>query len=305
MSVRLGRLILLGALVLLAVGVFGSLFYQYARESTMMSAPVPPRFEYQTAEKTSASGYEPQPTPSATPPSQQPYVSAEPPPSAQSFALPPPPPPAPPPSPQPTQAQPLPELPWPPPKASAWSEISRLVLLRGMSAPTFGHVKARLGDALDAAGYYQRSLFGVPNGFAMVTQLERIDNDGVPAGSGRWQVAETSTVFSLVDYLKRLLYAEPGRYRLVVLIVSDTPFAANGGYLTAGEAADLASKGVNTLPQNVADQRYSLRHNCTALIYEFRKVPDAPPEFVAPSPLQGREHLVRAKIWSALLPAQK
>jgi hypothetical protein len=179
------------------------------------------------------------------------------------------------------------------------------LLLLGMSTPTFAQVQARLGDALDAAGYYQRSLFGVPNGFAVVTQLERIDSDGVPAGSGRWQVSETSTVFSLVDYLKRLLYAEPGRYRLVVLIVSDVPFSATGGYLTAGEASDLASRGANALPQDIADQRYSSRHLCTALIYEFRKVPDGPPEFVAPSPLQGQEHLVRAKIWSALLSAQK
>ena len=294
--IRIRRLIYFGALALLEVIVLGFWYYQSAREKAAVSAEQH-RFEYQAAEKTSVPQYDPPaPTPPARPPNQQSYVPPLPPPPTRPVDNP---------TAAPSRDQAMPDFPWPPPKASAWAEIPNDLVVAGASAPTFEVVRDRLARALDAAGYHQRSLFAVPRGFAVVTQLERIDSAGVPAGSGRWQVSETSGAFSLVAYLKRLLYAEPGRYRLVVLIVSDRPFSASGGYLTASEASDLASRGVNALPQDVADERYSPRHLCTALIYEFRKVPDAPPEFVAPSPLQGYDHLVRANIWAALAAAQK
>ena len=199
----------------------------------------------------------------------------------------------------------MPELPWPPPKASAWAAVPNDLVLAGAQTATFGDVEARLGRALDAAGYYQRSLFAAPHGFAVVTQLERIEADGAPANASRWAVTEASTTFSLVAYLQRLLYAEPGRYRLVVLVVSDLPFTATGGFLTASDASNLASRGANALPQALGAERYSANHRCTALIYEFRKVPSGEPEFVAPSPLRGHDHLLRANIWAALQAAAK
>lgn len=165
---------------------------------------------------------------------------------------------------------------------------------------TFADAEARLGSALDRAGYHQRGLFSVPNGFAIVTQLERIDANGAPSGARRWSVAESSSAFSLEAYFTRLLYADPGRYRLVVLVISDVPFSATGGYLTASDASDLASVGLNALPKTLADEIYSPNHRCTALIYEFRKGSNAEPELVTPSPLPGRDHLTRARIWAAL-----
>lgn len=197
----------------------------------------------------------------------------------------------------------MPEFPWPPPKASAWDVIPN-ELLSTDRPPTFDDVEQRLGRALSAAGYHQRSLFAVPNGFAIVTQLERIEDDGAPLRARRWLAGAPST-FSLETYFRRLLHAEPGRYRLVVLIVSDAPFSATGAYMTASEASDLASRGVNVLPQPVAEELYSPRHRCTALIYEFRRAGTADSELIVPSPLPGRDHLVRAKIWAALERAQK
>jgi hypothetical protein len=197
-------------------------------------------------------------------------------------------------------APPMPEFHWPPPKASAWDLIPNELVTGGAPSPTFAAVEQRLGRALDAAGYHQRSFFTVPNGFALVTQLERIEPNGSPSGARRWMMAEASADFSLESYFKRLLYADPGRYRLVVLIVSDVPFSATGGYLTMSEASDLAGRGVNTLPENVAEDRYSPRHRCTALIYEFRKTSTPNAELVVPSPLPGRDHLIKARIWVGL-----
>ena len=200
--------------------------------------------------------------------------------------------------------QPLPDFPWPPPTASAWAEIPG-ELLAGGAAQTLGDINKRLGHALDAAGYRQRSVFAVPAGFAIVTQLERIDDDGVPADSSRWQLTEASTAFSLVSYVKRLLHAEPGRYRLVVLVVSSVPFSATGAFMTASEAFKVVTRGLNALPVARAAKKYEANDVVTALIYEFRKMPVGEPEFVAPSALPGYEHLVRARIWAHLADTKK
>lgn len=261
---------------------------------------------------------------SSSPLLQQTQISAQ-----QSMPMPPPPPPVPQqsmPPPQPTAQAPappqtsivipasqppspeiaaMPGFPWPPPKASAWDDIPRELLHDDSRHSTFADAEIRLRLALGAAGYYQRSLFVVPGGFAIVTQFERIEADGTPANARRWQSTDTESTFSLDAYFKQLLYAQPGRYRLVVLIVSDVPFSATGGYLTASDASDLASRGVNVLPKALADEIFSINHRCTALIYEFRKGAKKELEFVTPSPLLGRDHLVQAKIWSALEGVQK
>jgi hypothetical protein len=200
----------------------------------------------------------------------------------------------------------MPAFPWPPPAASAWDLIPNDLLLPArQSGSTFDAIDERLTRALDDAGYHQRSYFTVPGGFALVTQLERIEPSGASVPEQRWLTADVSGVFSLEGYFKRLLYADPGRYRLVVLVVSDVPFSADGGYLTQSDASKLLSRGVNTLPEKVAENQYSSRHRCTALIYEFRKSSAPNSELVVPSPLPGRDHLMKARIWAALTGAPK
>ena len=200
----------------------------------------------------------------------------------------------------PAQSAAMPEFPWPPPGASAWVEIpDELIARRAAPRPSFGTVRDRLAHALDAAGYAQRSFFRVPNGFAVVTQLERIGNDGTPA-QARWYAAASVETFSLEQYLRRLLFAQPGRYRLVVLVVTDVAISASGPAITAREASEMADRGYLHLPPAVAAVEYSPNHRSTALIYEFRKRSTGSPEFVKPSPLPGRDHLVKARIWAEI-----
>jgi hypothetical protein len=195
----------------------------------------------------------------------------------------------------------MPEFPWPPPGASAWVVIpDELIARRAQPRPSFGVVSDRLARALDAAGYSQRSFLSVPNGFAVVTQLERIGNDGTPTSARRWFTAGSVEIFSLEEYLRRLLFAEVGRYRLVVLVITDVSISASGPFITAGQAAEMADKGFMDLPPTVAQMEYSANHRSTALIYEFRKRRTGDPEFVKPSPLPGRDHLVKARIWAAI-----
>jgi hypothetical protein len=85
----------------------------------------------------------------------------------------------------------IPQFPWPPPRASA-SAVIPAAFLRpsGVESPTLGDIADEISKALDTGGYFERSFFGAPGGFAMVTRLERINRDGTPTDEAeRWTVA--------------------------------------------------------------------------------------------------------------------
>ena len=78
--------------------------------------------------------------------------------------------------------QPIPAFPWPPPRASTMMNIEDAALRVAGDSTTLGQVDAELRAALNDAGYVDKSYFAVPDGFALVTRLEQIDDDGdVPA----------------------------------------------------------------------------------------------------------------------------
>ena len=206
----------------------------------------------------------------------------------------------------PAVARGMPELPWPPPPASAWDLIPNDMLLSDLTeAPTFAAIGRRLSKALDSAGYFQRGLFAVPN------RLRDRDANGTdPVG---WRSSSRATLGGAdrQDHvlpgkliLRNLLYAETGHYRLVVLILTDAPLSMSGEYLTIKEARGLAGAGAISLDALLAGSAYTPNHRCAALIYEFIKSGPADVEFVQPSSLPGRIHLQKARILSALDPAQ-
>ena len=202
----------------------------------------------------------------------------------------------------------MPEFPWPPPRASAWDVIPRDLLtgLPSQAPTTIGHVEKRLSAALESAGYYQRVFFSAPNGLALVTQMERFASDGAPAIERRWNnPTEAGSSFSLDSYLRRLLYADPGRYRLIVLLVTDVTFSTSDEFMTAGAANELAARGALSLDASVAEAPYTAAHQCTVLIYEFEKPRSVSAKLVRPSPLPGRVHLQMSRILSGFDTTQK
>ena len=78
------------------------------------------------------------------------------------------------------EAAPLPEFPWPPPPPSATAEIRCEQLRLKTRLTSFGDVDRRLSEALDANGYCERRYYAVPDGFALVTRIEQINDDGTP-----------------------------------------------------------------------------------------------------------------------------
>ncbi len=220
----------------------------------------------------------PQPLPSTPPPT--PISSTSPPPTLQG----------------------MPDYPWPPPQASAWHVIPRdLIARQGQTVPTMRVVSEKLVRALEASGYVQKSFFKAPSGFAVITQMERMNADGRPGDNPRWfNVLGSDLGFSLARYVGRLLHADPGQFRLIVFIATDQPFSNTGAEISSAQAQGLLDRGALVLDSLAGNTVFSENHQLIALIYEFRKRTGKEAEFIKPSTMPGQQHLVRTRLMSAI-----
>jgi hypothetical protein len=196
--------------------------------------------------------------------------------------------PAPPPPPAPQMAL-LPEFPWPPPAASASYVLPRILFDKDA---TVGQVAGAIVSALERKGYVERSFFRTgAGGVALVTRLERINDDGSSfADIERWP-AETLRSSTLASFLRGLFYVDPGRYRIIVFILQDLPFAQSPDRVTGDDARAWLRAGANVLPREVAESLFG-DGQCTALVYEFAS--DGTAVRVVESRLTGKEHLEKA-----------
>ena len=198
--------------------------------------------------------------------------------------------------------QQFPEFPWPPPKSSALYVIPRDMFVdkAGTGAPKLADIQSKLTEALDGAAYYERSYYSVPGGFAMVTRMERIRPDGSPDRERRWMDIKSEENFSLVSYIRRLLFADPGYFRLIVFILTAEPFAATGTPLSPEQGHQLLDRGFDVVPEPTLRRTFSPEHHIVALVYEFSKEKGRDPKLVAPGKLPARTHLEKALVWAGL-----
>ena len=164
-------------------------------------------------------------------------------------------------------------------------------------------VGEQLTNALVQAGYSEYSFYSAPRGFALVSRLERVREDGTAAPQDlRFLQPGAEEPFSLTTYISRLFFAPTGYYRLIVFVVTDQPFTPDATKtIVAEEASRLLRSGANRLPDAYRSVDFSAAHGVTALIYEFRKEPaDRDVRTLDPGRFDGREHLQRAGILSAL-----
>jgi len=195
-------------------------------------------------------------------------------------------------------------FPLPAPKPSARLEIPNNDLTAPAQPATLGSVADKLVSALDAAGYSDYTFMPAPDGFALVTQLEKIRRDGSPDLHQRFGVNLTDAqrrYFSLSDYLKALFTADVAHYRVVVfLVVPQTVQFAQSG---ASAAQVEQWGGFDRLPQTVRAQSFDIANgfHCVALVYEFAKDQfDTPAVQSLPGSVSGRQHLEKAGIWAKL-----
>ncbi|MCI5195099.1 MAG: ankyrin repeat domain-containing protein [Candidatus Electrothrix sp. AW5] len=194
----------------------------------------------------------------------------------------------------------IPSFPWPPPKSSAFAKIPSEFL---NAKKTLKDVANKLETAFDQNGYFQKKYYRVPDGFALVSQLEQFRPDGSSKKEpDRWAAEfRPPRIFSLTSYINAIFKAHPGRYRIVAFIVTSQPFEESEKTVTREEAMAWLDKGMVVLPKSIGEQPYTDEHYCTALIYEF-ELPENGKKalFKTSSNLTGRDHLQKSNLWTAL-----
>ena len=159
--------------------------------------------------------------------------------------------------------------------------------------------------ALETGGYVERSFFSTEaGGVAMVTRLERINDDGTPApAAARWalKLPPDGAVSEAIAFLRGLFFIEPGHYRTIVFILQDQPFAQDDKPASEPQARAWISRGANIISPDVGQKSYAGAH-CTALIYEFAS--DGASVKLVDGGLTGKEHLARSGLLAALEPAR-
>jgi hypothetical protein len=194
----------------------------------------------------------------------------------------------------------LPEFPWPPPPFSTRLKLDRALLVAGQSAPTNGSVAARMEQVLAANGYTPLSYYAVPDGFAIVTQIERIDARAAPAAEQRWSTQVPPVIpFNLEAYIRALLGKDGDSFRVIAFVFTPTPFTTSGRPVAPGEAMAWVEKGATALPAALAAQPYGNDTVCTALVYEFR-FSSLGASTKRPGVFSGEQHLRAAGILKAL-----
>lgn len=193
----------------------------------------------------------------------------------------------------------MPKFPWPPPRASAEHQIRNKWISEG-DQTTLVEVAEKLETALGIAGFETWKYSSVPNGFALVTQVEQILPDGTPRRERFRADLPSLSDLSFVEFLIALARAPSGYYRVIVFVVTDTPFSRGETAPTESEARRWLDAGLNKLPASFSEISYGADFRTTALIYEFKKLSTQPATLVSQSVLSGRVHLEKAHIWDAL-----
>ena len=139
----------------------------------------------------------------------------------------------------------------------------------------------------------------MPQGFALVSKIERFKRDGTPEkSSDRWSIEPPPAPFSLRSYLDNLSTAQSGYYRVIVLVVTDALLETDAEALVSGSEAEQWWKGGNFyLPPAYLLSDFTDDFTCTALIYVFkRESKDGETVLLAKSEIQGRVHLEQSNL---------
>ena len=185
----------------------------------------------------------------------------------------------------------------PPPSDSAQLLNADVGITTGSS---LGEVDDAVCAALRRADYADLGHYLYPGGFALVARLERIHPDGRPfSGIARWlPYAQPMTLatFDVARYLRMLVNADQGYYRLVVFIVSDRPIVFSDAVSTSRFVDDFSNPGATSLPQETRAGTYGGNHRITVLVYEMTQRAVGRPAISTRLGLTARQHLERSRV---------
>jgi hypothetical protein len=190
------------------------------------------------------------------------------------------------------------KFPFPPPPCCSPREIP---LTAFSKAKNLGDVAKKLTTALEDKGYTSRSFLSVPNGFAIVTQMEQYNEDCTSRTDNRWADVPMNAAFvDFLDYFKKLIFPTKTYYRTFVFIVTTNAFNLQGKTITKNEAMAWSNSGINALPDEIINLPYTEKVKVTALVYEF-VVPDSNRKPTQKCPnVDTQLHMEKSGIWKGL-----
>ncbi|OGX89797.1 hypothetical protein [Hymenobacter coccineus] len=182
---------------------------------------------------------------------------------------------------------------WPPPHPSAYCLLPERFTT---GVQRLGQVDARLRVALVKARFQDPAYYSIPEGFALVTRIEQLDGQDNPLPEPNRWAPEAVAGSSLAAFLRNLVSARTGRFRVVVFAVTATAFAPTDETVDKQQAIDWLTHGTTSLPTAVGRLPWTADSHCTALVYEFEKKENRPAALVDASLFSGRQHLSKAGI---------
>ena len=182
-------------------------------------------------------------------------------------------------------------FPFPPPQCYQSTELQ---FSSFAGAKTLGDVGKKIAWVFEQKGYPFRFM-SVPDGFALVTQLEQYQEDGSIQADRltRWKELPEAESFSLsLSYLKSLVFPRKAHLRVFAVLVTQRSYPSNQAHVSKEDAKAWISQGVNRLPKTVAEKPFSSNYSVDVLVYEF-EVPETTfkPWQHCPCHLTAREHL--------------
>jgi hypothetical protein len=194
-------------------------------------------------------------------------------------------------------------FPWPPPRFTTRDPKLPDGLIIKNQPETLDTVFSRIKDALRHARISQWSLYTVgTDGFLVVCRMETIDDKGGAwPGSQRWSIDPvTPDIWSPAMYLRALFFAPPGRYRVIVLVVTSQLYTSTDVEVDSKTMDMYLNRGFTDLPVDFKTQMLAPNTRCEALIYEFlkRKMSDEPKLLgLGQSKVDAHSHLSGAMLW--------
>ncbi len=193
----------------------------------------------------------------------------------------------------------IPQLPIPIPKWTSRYLLPDKVIFSGDDTETLGDVFDRIEDAMRRAEMYSWSAYAIlDDGFAMVTQLEAIDDTGTPRASpNRWAFKpESAESFSIADYFRSLFESKPGRYRVIVLAITHRNLETETDEATSAQLQQLLRDGATALPAELRNKLLLKQTRCIGYVYEFERA-DSSVTQIDTSNLQVIDHLSAGGYW--------
>jgi hypothetical protein len=156
------------------------------------------------------------------------------------------------------------------------------------ATPLLGDVHEQLVSILNSHGQYKRRSYGVPNGFALVVQWDRVECEGLLGTFKQYLTYDCSG------------HSHPTHYRVILFIVTDQPFPTPEQAVSYETArAWGVSHGLTNLSGTVATQSYAPGTACYIFAYLFDSGKQTDGTNLGLSPSDKAQSLNLA-LWSAL-----